>query len=84
MIEPVSPELQKFYDIFESVDQTKVSEFKDFMETNAVNFNLFKEGNFIERSFPFDMIPRIIPKKEFDHLEAGIIQRVKALECFFK
>jgi uncharacterized circularly permuted ATP-grasp superfamily protein len=82
MIEPVSPELQKFYDIFESVDQTKVSEFKDFMETNAVNFNLFKEGNFIERSFPFDMIPRIIPKKEFDHLEAGIIQRVKALNAF--
>ena len=82
MIEPVSPELQKFYDIFESVDQTKVSEFKDFMEANAVNFNLFKEGNFIERSFPFDMIPRIIPKKEFDHLEAGIIQRVKALNAF--
>lgn len=82
MIEPVSPELQKFYDIFESVDQAKVSEFKDFMEANAVNFNLFKEGNFIERSFPFDMIPRIIPKKEFDHLEAGIIQRVKALNAF--
>ena len=82
MIEPVSPELQKFYDIFESVDQTKVSEFKDFMEANAVNFNLFKDGNFIERSFPFDMIPRIIPKKEFDHLEAGIIQRVKALNAF--
>jgi uncharacterized circularly permuted ATP-grasp superfamily protein len=82
MIEPVSPELQKFYDIFESVDQTKVSEFKDFLEANAVNFNLFQEGNFIERSFPFDVIPRIIPKKEFDHLEAGIVQRVKALNAF--
>ena len=82
MIEPVSPELQKFYDIFESVDKSKIPEFKDFLENNAVNFNLFKEGNFIERSFPFDMIPRIIPKKEFDHLEAGIIQRVKALNAF--
>ncbi len=82
MIEPVSPELQKFYDIFESIDQTKISEFKDFLEANAVNFNLFQEGNFVERSFPFDVIPRIIPKKEFDHLEAGIIQRVKALNAF--
>ncbi|MDP3464944.1 MAG: circularly permuted type 2 ATP-grasp protein [Sulfuricurvum sp.] len=82
MIEPVSPELQKFYDIFESVDQSKVSEFEDFLDANAVNFNLFKDGNFIERSFPFDMIPRIIPKAEFDHLEAGIIQRVKALNAF--
>ncbi|MCX6062484.1 MAG: circularly permuted type 2 ATP-grasp protein [Campylobacterales bacterium] len=82
MIEPVSPELQKFYDIFESIDKSKIPEFKDFLEANAVNFNLFKEGSFIERSFPFDMIPRIIPKKEFDHLEAGIIQRVKALNAF--
>jgi uncharacterized circularly permuted ATP-grasp superfamily protein len=73
MIEAVSPELQKFYDIFESVDKSKIPEFKEFLDTNAVNFNLFKEGNFIERSFPFDMIPRIIPKKEFDHLEVGII-----------
>lgn len=82
MIEAVSPELQKFYDIFESVEQEKVSEFKDFLEANAVNFNLFKDGSFIERSFPFDMIPRIIPKAEFDHLEAGIIQRVRALNAF--
>jgi len=82
MIEPVSPELQKFYDIFESIDKSKIPEFKDFLEANAVNFNLFKEGSFIERSFPFDMIPRIIPKKEFDHIEAGIIQRVKALNAF--
>jgi len=82
MIEPVSPELQKFYDIFESVDKSKIPEFKDFLEANAVNFNLFKDGSFIERSFPFDMIPRIIPKQEFDHLEAGIIQRVKALNAF--
>ncbi|MDP3587963.1 MAG: circularly permuted type 2 ATP-grasp protein [Sulfuricurvum sp.] len=82
MIEPVSAELQKFYDIFESIDKSKIPEFKDFLEANAVNFNLFKEGSFIERSFPFDMIPRIIPKKEFDHLEAGIIQRVKALNAF--
>jgi len=82
MLEPVSPELQKFYDIFDSVDQTKISEFKEFLETNAVNFNLFKDGSFIERSFPFDMIPRIIPKAEFDELEAGIIQRVRALNAF--
>lgn len=82
MIEPVSPELQKFYDIFEQVDHAKIAEFKDFLDANAVNFNLFKDGSFIERSFPFDMIPRIIPKAEFDELEAGIIQRVRALNAF--
>lgn len=50
MTEPITPELQKFYDIFDEVDQSKTSQFKDFLETHAVNFNLFKEGNFIERS----------------------------------
>lgn len=82
MLEPISPELQKFYDIFGKVDQTRVSEFKDFLEANAVNFNLYKDGAFIERSFPFDTIPRIIPKAEFEELEAGIVQRVKALNAF--
>lgn len=82
MIEPVTNELQKFYEIFGNIDKTKMTEFKTFLETHAVNFNLFKDGNFIERSFPFDMIPRIIPKAEFDELEAGIIQRVRALNAF--
>ena len=82
MLEPRTPQLTKFFEIFETVDHKKIQEFQEFLESNAVNFNLFKEGNFVERAFPFDIIPRIIPKKEFDHLHAGICQRVKALNMF--
>lgn len=35
-----------------------------------------------ERPFPFDLIPRLIPGDEWDRLEAGLIQRVKALDLF--
>ena len=35
MTEPITPELQKFYDIFDGVDQSKVSEFKDFIQVGA-------------------------------------------------
>jgi uncharacterized circularly permuted ATP-grasp superfamily protein len=35
-----------------------------------------------ERIFPFDIIPRIIPASEWRHIEAGLIQRIEALNCF--
>lgn len=35
-----------------------------------------------ESVFPLDLIPRLIPAAEWDQIEAGVIQRVKALEAF--
>jgi uncharacterized circularly permuted ATP-grasp superfamily protein len=36
----------------------------------------------IERTFPMDLLPRLIPADEWDHIEAGLIQRVTALNLF--
>ena len=54
------------------------------MDKFAVNFNLYKDGNFIERSLPFDVIPRIISKQEFTKIEKGLQQRVHALNLFLE
>jgi uncharacterized circularly permuted ATP-grasp superfamily protein len=35
-----------------------------------------------ERLIPFDVVPRIIPAAEWHHLEAGLRQRVRALNLF--
>lgn len=35
-----------------------------------------------ERPFPLDLLPRIISAEEWLHLEAGIVQRVRALDAF--
>ncbi|APF40158.1 circularly permuted type 2 ATP-grasp protein [Neomicrococcus aestuarii] len=35
-----------------------------------------------ERPFPLDLVPRIIPATDWDVLERGVAQRVKALELF--
>jgi uncharacterized circularly permuted ATP-grasp superfamily protein len=43
-------------------------------------YNQKEEG--IERIFPFDLIPRIIPNAEWDVLERGLNQRVLALNQF--
>ena len=35
-----------------------------------------------EQPFPFDLLPRLIPASEWAHLEAGLSQRVRALDLF--
>ncbi|MFI3141803.1 MAG: circularly permuted type 2 ATP-grasp protein [Clostridia bacterium] len=50
----------------------------------GVKFGIYKNNVFNEQLFPFDPIPRIITKEEFDHLEKGLKQRVKALNLFIK
>lgn len=50
----------------------------------GVKFGIYKNHTFHEQLFPFDAIPRIISKKEFDYLERGLKQRVRALNLFLK
>lgn len=50
----------------------------------GVKFGIYKNNTFKEQLFPFDAIPRIIPKKEFEKLETGLKQRVMALNLFLK
>lgn len=45
-------------------------------------YSQHEEG--IERIFPFDLIPRIIPGAEWNQLERGLIQRVTALNLFLR
>ena len=48
----------------------------------GVTFTVYNDNQGTERIFPFDLIPRIIPAKEWSHLEAGLTQRITALNLF--
>lgn len=50
----------------------------------GVRFGLYKNNTFKEQLFPFDAIPRVIKKTEFDYLEKGLKQRVTALNLFLQ
>lgn len=50
----------------------------------GVKFGIYKNNTFKEQLFPFDAIPRVIEKDEFDYLEKGLKQRVVALNLFLK
>ena len=48
----------------------------------GVKFGIYKDGTFNERLFPFDAIPRVIEANTWKSLEAGLIQRVRALNLY--
>ena len=48
----------------------------------GITFAVYGESAGTERLIPFDVIPRIIPATEWHRLEAGLRQRVKALNLF--
>jgi uncharacterized circularly permuted ATP-grasp superfamily protein len=48
----------------------------------GVTFNVYGDARGTERIFPFDVVPRIIPAKEWELLERGLVQRITALNLF--
>lgn len=50
----------------------------------GITFTVYSDQEGIEKIFPFDIIPRILTGAEWDHIETGIKQRLKALNLFLK
>ncbi|HLF29045.1 MAG TPA: circularly permuted type 2 ATP-grasp protein [Anaerolineae bacterium] len=48
----------------------------------GITFTVYGQEEGIERIFPFDLVPRIIPRAEWQHLERGLTQRITALNLF--
>ena len=42
----------------------------------GITFTVYSDGRGTERLFPFDLVPRIIPRSEWDRIERGLAQRV--------
>ena len=48
----------------------------------GITFNVYGEQAGVEKIFPFDIVPRVIPAAEWSHLEKGLKQRIQALNLF--
>ena len=62
--------------------QTKRDEAELIFRRVGITFAVYGDEAGTERLIPFDLIPRIIPAAEWRHLEAGLKQRVTALNRF--
>ncbi len=54
------------------------------LSRNGVRFGIYQNGTYHDRLFPYDPIPRIIESDEFDGMEAGLKQRVDALNAYLR
>lgn len=52
------------------------------MHSMGITFNVYGSNEGTERTIPFDIVPRIIDGGEWDSVEAGLKQRIKAVNRF--
>lgn len=48
----------------------------------GITFNVYGEGAGVEKTLPFDLVPRIVAATEWDRIERGLKQRIFALNLF--
>lgn len=65
----------------EELEQRQREVDRGFLE-QGITFTVYDDDQGTERIFPFDLIPRIIPDGEWRTLEAGLTQRIIALNLF--
>lgn len=54
------------------------------IERAGITFTVYNESspNGIDRAWPFDLVPRVIRRTEWDRIEVGLVQRLVALNRF--
>jgi uncharacterized circularly permuted ATP-grasp superfamily protein len=50
----------------------------------GITFTVYSDGRGTERLFPFDLIPRILARSEWERIDKGLSQRVMALNLFLQ
>ena len=50
----------------------------------GITFTVYGEDEGLERIFPFDFVPRIIPAAEWKTIQDGLIQRISTLNLFLQ
>ena len=48
----------------------------------GITFTVYSDGRNVDRAWPFDILPRVISRTEWERTQAGLKQRVTALNCF--
>ena len=53
-------------------------------KSQGITFTVYSDGQNIDRAWPLDLVPREMPGSEWDRIEAGLVQRIRALNLFLK
>src|SRR5262249_9487476 len=77
---------RRFRDLFQTLSVREFEQKRQSVDLaflrQGVTFNVYGDSAGTEKIFPFDLVPRIIPAREWEILERGLIQRITALNLF--
>ncbi len=80
------PAAQRLTDYLGTIPQqefeARVAAVNAAIMTMGITFTVYSDAGNIDRAWPFDVIPRIIERREWERIEAGLKQRLTALNLF--
>jgi len=80
------PAAARLVDQLESLGTAELQQRQDLAELDIVGmgitFTVYSDGRGIDRAWPFDIVPRVIGADEWRRTEAGLKQRLRALNLF--
>lgn len=63
---------------------SRVALIESLFRRQGITFAVYGSDEGTERTWPLDLVPRVIPAGEWKHLQHGLAQRVKALNMFLE
>ena len=84
----VRPHYAALFERFQNLDREEFEQRRAAVDASflrqGITFTVYSDEQGTERIFPFDLVPRIIPGSEWNTIEAGLKQRLLALNLFLK
>jgi uncharacterized circularly permuted ATP-grasp superfamily protein len=78
------PLVEKFDSLSRKALKKKQKQAEDILIKSGNTFNVYGDKKGTEKILPFDIIPRMVSAKDWDKLERGIAQRIRALNLFIQ
>ena len=82
----VHPHYERLRTRFERLSFSELEQRRQMADSSfrnqGITFTVYNDDEGTERIFPFALVPRIIPAAEWQKIEAGLTQRITALNLF--
>jgi uncharacterized circularly permuted ATP-grasp superfamily protein len=82
------PHYKRLFDRFNRLSREELEQKRSAVDLSfmrqGITFTVYNDERGTERIFPFDLVPRIIPNREWSRIVAGLEQRLTALNLFLK
>ena len=82
---PLTPAWKEFFRHFDLADpdelNRRAARLARQLRDNGVTYNVFADEANLQRPWPLDLFPLLIPPDDWARIEAGVLQRVRVLEA---